>query len=326
MKRDDSLWKGILEDLFDDFLRFYFPDYVETFNFNRKFVFLDKELEQLFPQSQDDFNPKYVDKLVKVYTKEGRDEWILIHIEVQGSRDKTFAKRMYAYHYRIYDKYDKPISALAILTDSNKKFSPNSLGYDFMGTSFQFKYNIYKVLTANLEELKASDNPFAIVVRVVETALKKGTISEEKLFDLKVELVKELLKKNFPKKKIRNLLQFLKLYIRFENKEFINKFDKEVEKITNKPKTMGIEEFVLDRERRMARKEGLQEGRQEGQLLGRQEGIEQGIEKGKEITDYENKFAFTKSLLTQTDFSEEKIADLVGVNIEFVRKVKNGIS
>ena len=195
-----------------------------------------------------------------------------------------------------------------------------------MGTSFQFKYNIYKVLTANLEELKASDNPFAIVVRVVETALKKGTISEEKLFDLKVELVKELLKKNFPKKKIRNLLQFLKLYIRFENKEFINKFDKEVEKITNKPKTMGIEEFVLDRERRMARKEGLREGRQEGQLLGRQEGIEQGIEKGKEITDYENKFAFTKSLLTQTDFSEEKIADLVGVNIEFVRKVKNGIS
>ena len=37
---------------------------------------------------------------------------------------------------------------------------------------------------------------------------------------------------------------------------------------------MGLEEFVLDRERRMARKEGLQEGRQEGQLLGRQEGLE----------------------------------------------------
>jgi hypothetical protein len=23
MKRDDALWKGILEDLFDDFLKFY---------------------------------------------------------------------------------------------------------------------------------------------------------------------------------------------------------------------------------------------------------------------------------------------------------------
>jgi Putative transposase, YhgA-like len=322
MKRDDSLWKGILEDLFDDFLKFYFPEYIDTFDFNRKFVFLDKELEQLFPQAQDDFSPKYVDKLVKVYTKDGKDEWILIHIEVQGSRDKTFAKRMYTYHYRIFDKYDKPISALAILTDKHKKFCPDGLGYDFMGTSFQFKYNVYKVLTANLEELKASDNPFAVVVRVVQTALKKETISEEKLFELKVELVRELLKKNFTKKKIRNLLQFLKLYIRFENQELINKFDKEVENITNNPTTMGIEEFVLDRERRMARKEGLQEGRQ----VGLEKGLEQGLEQGKEITNYENKVAFTKSLLTQTDFSDEKIADLVGVDIEFVKKVKTDIS
>ena len=318
MKRDDSLWKGILEDLFDDFLKFYFPDYIDTFDFTKKFVFLDKELEQLFPQAQDDFSPKYVDKLVKVYTKDGKDEWILIHIEVQGSRDKNFAKRMYTYHYRIWDKHDKPISALAILTDDNKKFCPDGLKYDFMGTSFQFKYNVYKVLSANLKELKASNNPFAIVVRVVQTALKKGTIPEEKLFELKVELVKELLKKNFAKEKIRNLLQFLKLYVRFENKELIDKFDKEVENITNNPTTMGLEEFVLDRERRMARKEGLQEGRQVG--------LEQGLEQGKEITDYANKFAFTKSLLTQTDFSEEKIADLVGVNIEFVNKVRTDIS
>lgn len=43
---------------------------------------------------------------------------------------------------------------------------------------------------------------------------------------------------------------------------------------------MGIEEFILDRERRV------------------------GMKKGKEIMDYENKLLFTKSLLTQTDLSE----------------------
>ena len=72
MKRDDALWKGIIEDLFDDFLKFYFPDSIDLLDFNRKFVFLDKELEQLFPQQQDDFNLKYVDKLVKVFTKKVR--------------------------------------------------------------------------------------------------------------------------------------------------------------------------------------------------------------------------------------------------------------
>jgi hypothetical protein len=306
MKRDDALWKGILEDLFDDFLLFYFPESIETIDFAKKFVFLDKELEQLFPNQPDEFNPKYVDKLVKVFTKNGKEEWILIHIEVQGSRDKNFAQRMYTYHYRILDKYNKPITALAILTDKYKSFKPSVYEYKFMGTSMRYEFNVYKVLEANTRELRSSNNPFAVVIRVVQTALKKGLISDEKLFDLKIELVKELLKKNFPKTKIRNLLQFLKLYIRFDKQELIDKFDTEINQITNRQTTMGIEEFVLDRAKRM--------------------GLKQGLEQGKEVATYEKDFAFTKSLLEQTDFTVEKIASLVGVNIEFVEKVKATLS
>ncbi len=51
MKRDDTLWKGILEDIFDDFLRFMYPNADEIFDIGRGFEFLDKELEDLFPQS-----------------------------------------------------------------------------------------------------------------------------------------------------------------------------------------------------------------------------------------------------------------------------------
>ena len=309
MKRDDALWKGILEDLFDDFLKFYFPESVDLFDFNRKFIFLDKELEQLFPQSQDDFSPKYVDKLVKVFTKKGKEEWFLIHIEVQGSRDKNFAKRMFTYRYRILDKYDKPITSLAILTDNRKSYNPNAYVYNFMGNELYYKFNVYKILDANEKELKQSNNPFAVVVRVVQTALKKGKLPDEKLFDLKLELVRELLKKNFTKEKIRSLLQFLKLYIRFDNQKLIDKFDTEVEQITNRQTTMGLKEFVLDRERRVGRKQGL----------------EQGLEQGEKNATYKRDFAFTKSLLTQTDFSEEKIASLVGVDMEFVRQVKSSL-
>jgi hypothetical protein len=330
MKRDDALWKGILEDLFDDFLRFYFPESIDLLDFNRKFVFLDKELEQLFPISQDDFNPKYVDKLVKVFTKKGKEEWILIHIEVQGSRDKNFAKRMYTYHSRIFDKYDKPITSLAILTDTNKTFKPNVYEYEFMGNSLRYQFNVYKVLDANENDLKQSENPFAVVVRVVQTALKKDKLSENQLFELKMELVRELLKKNFPKEKIRCLLQFLKLYIRFDNQELINKFEIELDNIKNRQTTMGLEEFVLDRAKRIGLKQGLEQGKElgleQGKELGLEQGKELGLEQGKEITTYEKDFAFTQSLLTQTDFSEEKIAGLVGVDVEFVRKVKASLS
>jgi hypothetical protein len=153
-----------------------------------------------------------VDKLVKVFTKKGKEEWILIHIEVQGSKDKNFAKRMFTYHYRILDKYDKPITSLAILTDKHKSYKPNVYTYSFMGNKLSYEFNIYKVLDADEEELKRSNNPFAVVVRVVQTALKKERLKEEELFNLKIELVRELLKKNFTKEKIRSLLQFLKLY------------------------------------------------------------------------------------------------------------------
>ncbi len=69
-----TLPEGIIEGPFDDFLKFYFPETVNLFDFNRKFVFLDKELEQLFPQQQDDFSSKYVDNLVKVFTKKSTKE------------------------------------------------------------------------------------------------------------------------------------------------------------------------------------------------------------------------------------------------------------
>lgn len=41
---------------------------------DKGFQFFDKELEQLFP-AEDMQHAKFVDKLVKVFTKEGKDEW-----------------------------------------------------------------------------------------------------------------------------------------------------------------------------------------------------------------------------------------------------------
>jgi len=114
MKRDDSLWKAVLEDVFDDFLRFFFADADQLFDFQRGFEFLDKELTQLFPPEKDEFQPRYVDKLVKVFNNRGTEAWILIHVEVQGYVDPTFAQRMYQYFARIFDKYQKPITAFAI--------------------------------------------------------------------------------------------------------------------------------------------------------------------------------------------------------------------
>jgi predicted transposase YdaD len=315
MKRDDALWKGILEDLFDDFLRFFFENANEIFDMNRPFEFLDKELEQLFPTNEEEFYPRYVDKLVKVFTKEGNEQWILVHVEVQGAKDRLFAQRMYTYHYRIWDKYQKPITAFAILTDTNRNFHPTFFEQALLGTKIRYDFNTYKVLLQDEVSLEQKNNPFAMVILTVLTALKKGKVSNEELFDLKISLAKRLLSRQIDKDKIRGLMNFLKLYIRFGNDDFITKFDEQINIITNQStKTMGIEEFVLDRAKRVGLKQGMEKGIKKG--------MEKGIEKGIEISNTTKNKLFVESLLEKTDFNDDKIADIVGVSVAFVGSIR----
>ena len=59
---------------------------------------------------------KFVDKLVKVYLKNGSEQWLLVHIEVQSDEDEEFSLRMFRYFYRIFDRHGKPVVSLAIVT------------------------------------------------------------------------------------------------------------------------------------------------------------------------------------------------------------------
>ena len=298
IKNKDILWKGILEEVFDDFLRFFFPDADDIFDMERGFEFLDKELEQLYP-NQDNSNLRFVDKLVKVFTKENTEKWILVHIEVQGYKDKDFGERMFTYYYRILDKYSKPITAFAIFTDSNINFHPQSYENSFLGTRLLYEYNSYKILEQNEEELLRNKNPFAIVILVAKAALLKGIIKEEELFALKFDLVKKLLEKQISKEKIQTIMDFLRVYVRFNTNDDNLKFDREIELITEKnTTTMGIRELIIDTIEK------------ESEAKGEARGEAKGIKKKDLI--------FVNNLLENTDFSNEKIASLAVVDVEFV--------
>jgi predicted transposase/invertase (TIGR01784 family) len=258
MKRYDILWKGILENVCDDFLRFFFKDADSIFDMKREFQFLDKELEQLFP-APDQEDPKFVDKLVKVFTKSGKEEWILVHIEVQGYSDPDFARRMFTYFYRILDKYNKPVTAIAIFTDSSKTFRPHLYKYEYLGTTATFQFNTFKIMDQDEAGLLHDANPFAVVILTVLLALKTKKLDDDSLYRLKYSMAKNLLKKSFSKKKINDLMVFLQRYVRFANSEFNIKFEREIEELTQNQKTMGIVEQVLD----MAKREGMEQGKAE---------------------------------------------------------------
>ena len=49
---------------------------------------------------------------------------MLIHIEVQGQRDADFARRMFVYAYRLFDRYAREIVSLAVLADPTPGWRP----------------------------------------------------------------------------------------------------------------------------------------------------------------------------------------------------------
>lgn len=259
MKKNDTLWKGILENIFGDFLLFFFNNADEVFDIKKGFQFLDKELEQLFP-TEEILSPKFVDKLVKVFTKSGKEEWILVHIEVQGYHDKDFGERMFTYFYRILDRYGKRLTSIAIFTDAQKSFKPKRYSYEYLGTKLSFEFNTYKVIEQNEEMLLESNNPFAIVILTVLLSIRKRQYNnDEKLFHQKYLLAKLLLSKKISRTKIGYLLIFLQNYVTFADLKFNAKFDKVIEELTEKRTAMGIRELVLD----LKEKEGIVKGKEE---------------------------------------------------------------
>lgn len=256
----DEAWKKIIERFFPYMLRFFIPHLYQDVDFSNDFIFLDKELEQLSKKSKK--GAKYVDKLVKVQLKDGEDQWILVHIEIQGYSDKEFPERMFRYYYRIYDRYSEKIASLALITGMEKGISEGisegRFELEAYGSGVSFRYLSPRLMDFNKDELEKSDNPIALVILACqgrEEAKKKG-----EAFNIKLRLIRSLYEKGYDQDYVRDILEFIDWVITLSNKEE-NLILEEIEKLEEVKKMPYVTSFE-----RIGKKEGRKEGRKEGIL------------------------------------------------------------
>ena len=289
-----------MEELFDDLLRFIFPDADQVYDMERGFEFLDKELSEMYPEPGKGSATRFADKLVKVFRRDGEEDCILCHIEIQGDTKKKdrplFAERMVRYFYRIWDKHRKPVSAVAIFTGRDGKKMPDRFEYRYRNTRLLYQYPTISILDFTDEELEKSDNPFAQVILAAKTSLLEGKIPPARLLDRKVLIARKLLRKGFSLRKIRAIFVFLENYVVFKDPEMNLNFKNRIES-KDKNNIMGIDEYL--------------------KMVGKEEGLAEGIEKGKE----ESNRLFVENLLKE-GFPIKKIASLANVTITFVKTVK----
>jgi len=305
------LWKGMIEVVMADLLLFVDPNIGTELDLDRAFEFLDKELAVVYPEGRASHS-RVVDKLVKVFLRDETERWILLHVEVQGKNGKEFPERMFQYFVRLLSKRGHPVAAIAVLTGKDGNSRPGAYEYRCLWTSARYEYKTICIADYPDEVLAASSNPFAAVIQVAKEVLLrvKGTDDEHDyvLLEEKTRMVMLLKEKMavYGEEKTNAILAFLNNYVVFKNPEINLIFMKRTDVIFEKENTMGIIEQLAE----IKHQEGLKQGEEIGLEKGREIGREEVLEKAVRI------------FLSNTEFSPEKIAELVGVPLAMVEKVK----
>ena len=157
----DAAWKEALRLYFDSFLEFFFPAIHDDIDWTMGYKLLDKELLQVIRAAR--LGRRSVDCLVQVTRRNGQEEWLLIHIEVQSQFDPYFGRRMAIYHYRIADRYGCDVCSLAILGDDNPSWRPDGYHRELWGCSQTLKFPIAKLWDFP-DQAQTPHNPFSWLV------------------------------------------------------------------------------------------------------------------------------------------------------------------
>lgn len=209
-KRDDNdtPWKKILRQYFPQAIEFFFPLVSEKIDWSKPCEFLDKEFQKIAPDAAQ--GNRYADKLVKVWLKDGRSTYLLLHVEIQAQKEEEFALRMLIYSIRIFDHFGSFATSLAILCDQNSAWRPQNYVLESPATRLAFEFGQVKLLDyrEQWEALEQSENLFAPVVMAhLKTQETKRNPKQRKQW--KFGLMRRLYEQGWSKQEIFYFYEFV---------------------------------------------------------------------------------------------------------------------
>ena len=277
----DSPWKEVVEHAFPEFIDFYFPNINRQIDWAYGYTFLDKELQKIARDGE--LGRRYVDKLVRVTTLAGEEDWLCVHIEVQGEVDPGFERRMFVYNYRIFDTYDRPVASLAVLADDDPTWRPDRFEYERLGCRHSLHFPVAKLVDyiADEESLLANPSPFALIT-AAHLYTRRTRKSPARRFDAKRRLVRLLYQRNWSRQRIIDLFRVLDWMLKLPD-SLERQLWQDIENIEgerNVTYVSSIERFAIERGMKKGMQQGIEQGIQQGIEKGIARGIEKGIQQG----------------------------------------------
>ena len=152
---------------------------------------------------------------MKAYLKDGKEQWLLIHIEVQGYPQEEFSRRMYVYNYRIFDRYNRDVVSLAVLTDEDDRFRPGPYQFWIGDFHLEMTYPVVKLLDyrERWEDLERNLNPFSVIVMAHLKSQETRRKTQER-YNWKLRLTRMLYERGYSRDEVLGLYRFIDMVIR----------------------------------------------------------------------------------------------------------------
>ncbi len=187
--RYDSPWKVTLEFYLPAIIEMLFGDVAILVDWSKPVAFLDSELQAIVPEAET--GDMRADKLAQVTRRDGTEAILFIHFEIQAQRDPTLPRRMFRYHYRIYDRFGQHPISLVVLADDEPGWRPGPYVQEEGPVRLSLEYAACKLLDVDLGPWLEAGNPVARIVRAHRLA-QRTRGDDEGRWAAKLAFIREL--------------------------------------------------------------------------------------------------------------------------------------
>ena len=311
----DKLWKAAFRRYFKSFFCFFFRKYDRRIDWSKGVTFLDKELEKIYAQSEQ--QNRVADILVELTLKSGKAICILLHIEIQGYVDKMFGYRFHQMRYRIEEYFEAFPTMLAIFTDDDPNFHPKQFQKTVLGSKTVTTFNTYKVMENPPSTYVDPNSAVAIIMEVAYQATQTKTLKDNDRINVNLQIIRKLFTSGYDKSDVAHILEFIENYVKFDNQIYYSIFGKKIDDMRQFETEEDIL-FVLDTRKQLERAEQERELERREKELERREKERERQEKERERQEKE----FSILLLLKQNMSAEIIAKALNVPVENILQIQ----
>jgi Domain of unknown function (DUF4351)/Putative transposase, YhgA-like len=205
----DRLFKELLTTFFVEFLELFLPEIASTLD-PASIRFLPQEYFSDLTSGED----KIIDLLAEV-KQSGEEIGFLVHVEAQSYTQSNFARRMFFYFARLYQKYVQKIYPIVIFSfDEPRRVEPQTHSVEFSSLKvLEFNFAAIQLNQLNWRDFLDQRNPVAAAL------MAKMQIAPEDRSRVKAECLRVLATLRLDSPRTRLISGFIDTYLRLNGAE-----------------------------------------------------------------------------------------------------------